>query len=1823
MKKILYTLIAILGFANVSLAQCGTIMVNSSTQIYPDTITNLPNAIRNSSYSTVIQLFTPSSSGSVALSSITVGSITGLPSGFTYTKTPSSGIINALNSGCIIIQSTNTTDPVGTYPIVINITVNTASFGSFSSQILGYKVNVISQLQSKKVSFVVDMTGQTVSSNGVHIAGNFQGWNPATNLLTSIGSNKYRTILEIPAKQVIEFKIVNGNAWGYEEIVPAINQVGHANNGLTNDNRWFYIDSIANDTSLVDLKFAASAPTGKYAVRFAVNMSQQVQAINPNGIHLAGNFQGWNAAKTTMVNFGFNNYEVLQYLTPGAYEYKFINGINLTDNEIIPSTCAVNNNRSLVLSTNISLTNFCFNSCTSGCNSITSGSNSITGNFQYDKIGETFNNQQTNGSIYRRLQLMPNNRIGATWTTSSDGSPFTGRGTGYNRYNGTTWEKGDTSITRIENQRSGFPSYAYNANNNEEVMLSHIVTSTGYSGGMILSRRTAGTNNAWTQTTVLDTISSVPGVLWCRTAISNNYLHVVACYNDSSGLQPNRVVKSGVRTPVVYSRYNFTTSQWQVINAPLPNYNTIRTYNGLSDSYSIDASGNNVAVLIGGITKDLSLWKSTNNGTSWTKTVVDSFSYSPYGATRVLMGDTTPTNDGAVHVLLDNIGKAHCFYARARVVDDLVTYSSWAYYPLQVEILYWNDSRTYANKSIIGTWEDTDLSSTYDLGTNWRDTRYGYLSTNTMPSAGISSDGKIFCTYSALTEYDEGGSGENFRDVHITYSSDGGNNWSDPRNITSQLGFNREQSFPSIARTVNNKIHLTFTESYVAGPNSAGKWDVKYVGIDTAAITQNQSFTGGQYASFSIVDTFLCKGKPLNFFLNNAELWMDTTLVVSSLNGQGWYNIPFNTSKTIYIKNASGVIFKYINIIVNDSLNLQRTTLSNTLNVCGLSTKFAIGGNTTYTGSKLFNWYRNDTLLSNTNAIDSFVVAGSYKLKAASYTGCKSELSFTVNKLNTVFNPDFSANKQIDSVPPFDFIFSNNTTPLADYNFTWKWGNGDSTISNNVIQFYTYSANGQYNVKLTAQNKITGCKDSIIKNSFIICSGLNPLSLSTLLTNPICNNGNTGSISVTAIGGFTPYQYKLNAGSYQTSNSFTNLSAGIYTVYVKDASNAIVSKIDTIINPAANSIGTITGLSAVATNSTQAYSISAQSGATYAWNIINGTLLSGNGTNSIQVQWAALAGVGKVMISLTKNACTVSDSLNIVINLQALDLNTSLTNPSCYGSNTGAISVTAIGGVSPYQYKLNAGSYQTSNSFTNLSAGIYTVYVKDASNAIVSKIDTLINPIGNSIGAISGLSAVATNSTQAYSISAQSGATYAWNIINGTLLSGNGTNSIQVQWAGLAGVGKVMISLTKNACTVSDSLNIVIGNPPLSMATIVVNPPCSGINNGSITVNAYGGNPPYQFKLNNGTYQTASAYSNLGAGIYTVSVKDALNNTVSKTDTINFQTTLNNPSISGSNGVPVSSTQNYNIASQNGVIYTWNIINGTLLSGNGTNSIQVQWAAIAGMGKVIANIAKNSCSAADTLVVSIGSNPLTSSTTKTDETCAGKANGAITINAVGGTSPYQYAMNNGTYQTGNTFNNLVAGIYVSKVKDASNVVSQQTDTINAGPGITVGAMNGPTTVPTSALSTYLVAQQTGATIAWTATNGIVVGGQATNIAQVSWGATAGAGMVKVKVTSAAGCVDSAMLNVTIGSTNISTIGQALLCTVYPNPAKDELIISTNQKLNGAHIIITDMIGRKMLEENVKNANNEHTVLVNELKTGAYILSIQKEGETSRIKFVKE
>jgi hypothetical protein len=56
------------------------------------------------------------------------------------------------------------------------------------------------------------------------------------------------------------------------------------------------------------------------------------------------------------------------------------------------------------------------------------------------------------------------------------------------------------------------------------------------------------------------------------------------------------------------------------------------------------------------------------------------------------------------------------------------------------------------------------------------------------------------------------------------------------------------------------------------------------------------------------------------------------------------------------------------------------------------------------------------------------------------------------------------------------------------------------------------------------------------------------------------------------------------------------------------------------------------------------------------------------------------------------------------------------TNVACFGENTGSVSVTATGGVSPYTYRLDTGPFQDNGSFGSLSAGDYIITVRDANN---------------------------------------------------------------------------------------------------------------------------------------------------------------------------------------------------------------------------------------------------------------------------------------------------------------------------------------------------------------------------------------------------------------------------------------------------------------------------------------------------------------------------
>lgn len=224
---------------------------------------------------------------------------------------------------------------------------------------------------AKKVKFSVDMTGYTVSSNGVYIVGDFQlaagytsDWDNTATSLTQEGSTSiYSVVVDIPANAKYEYKFINGSLWYNVEFVPLESRVSE-----DNDSRWTYISSSGSDTTFVGpILYSGNTSNGKYLVRVLVDMKNQT--VNTNGVFAqaiseSGSFDSSNF--TALYPLNDKVYEGFLYLAAGSYEYKFFNGYNTANAESVPSGCAITNgNRSLTVSDNVVLDTVCFSECSS------------------------------------------------------------------------------------------------------------------------------------------------------------------------------------------------------------------------------------------------------------------------------------------------------------------------------------------------------------------------------------------------------------------------------------------------------------------------------------------------------------------------------------------------------------------------------------------------------------------------------------------------------------------------------------------------------------------------------------------------------------------------------------------------------------------------------------------------------------------------------------------------------------------------------------------------------------------------------------------------------------------------------------------------------------------------------------------------------------------------------------------------------------------------------------------------------------------------------------------------------------------------------------------------------------------------------------------------------------------------------------------------------------------------------------------------------------------------------------------------------------------
>lgn len=387
---------------------------------------------------------------------------------------------------------------------------------------------------------------------------------------------------------------------------------------------------------------------------------------------------------------------------------------------------------------------------------------------------------------------------------------------------------------------------------------------------------------------------------------------------------------------------------------------------------------------------------------------------------------------------------------------------------------------------------------------------------------------------------------------------------------------------------------------------------------------------------------------------------------------------------------------------------------------------------------------------------------------------------------------------------------------------------GANFQSNNVL---TVSANGIYTVTVRDENGCTATTEVIVAVNQIIATA-------TVTDNVTCAGGDNGSISVTAAGGEGPLSYALNGGTAQSSSVFTGLTAGAYTVQVSDSLGLSATTSEVIIlEPAALQLTVASALNTVtatATGGTGALQYS-----------INGVDYQNSG------EFTGLVNGDYIVTVQDANGCTATTTVIVAIPILTLSLNFSAS-LFCAGDASGFITVLANGGIPPYSYSLNGGPEQTDNTFVGLQAGNYNITVRDAFNQELSYTVTITEP-----APITGTATVVLNDV-------------TLNISGGTPPYSFSNNNLQD-----LPNGSYSVTVTDgNGC--SGIISFVVDVPPVTISATVTNVTCFGDSNGSISLFAAGGIPPYT--LNGQPFVQGTAINNLAAGSYTVTILDSAGN---------------------------------------------------------------------------------------------------------------------------------------------------------------------------------------------------------------------------------------------------------------------------------------------------------------------------------------------------------
>ncbi|MEN2414312.1 T9SS type A sorting domain-containing protein [Flavobacterium mesophilum] len=560
-------------------------------------------------------------------------------------------------------------------------------------------------------------------------------------------------------------------------------------------------------------------------------------------------------------------------------------------------------------------------------------------------------------------------------------------------------------------------------------------------------------------------------------------------------------------------------------------------------------------------------------------------------------------------------------------------------------------------------------------------------------------------------------------------------------------------------------------------------------------------------------------------------------------------------------------------------------------------------------------------------------------------------------------------------------------------------------------------------------------RDSLGCITTIQATILPTLTVSSIFVTEFSCSRDMLTMAITATGGKAPYTYSLDGKPYQTNNSYSDIFAGNHIISVKDASSTINSKGIFIAPylPLKLSLST-TNTSCYGTNDGKAEIIVSDGKAPYLYSLDNGPFESNN-------IFANLSPGYHTATVKDATGCTIKS--DVVIEMTSIvEILESVTNAGL-DNNDGQIKINASGGKAPYSYTLvdNVGTTikgpQTSNIFSGLSAGTYQAQVTDSNGCFYTR--STIKVVQSTLAANVAVNAITCeNPKGSITITATGGVPpYRYSLNDGAYSSVNVFNDLtpQTYTVKVRDAQNVRISLSA----------IVTQSTPLTLSTKVSTAIfCNGASTGSILSTPSGGKSPYTYSLDGITFQSSRYFLDLKAGTYNITTKDA-NNCIAVSSI-----TLSEPS-------PLSATyevvndQNIFIYPKGGSnLYTFYLTNTTTGVQYGPETVGAFTKVPPGLYTIY--VGDSDCDFTITGIKIEASQSTTLSAVSTVDPPGCLSFARITVDAMGGKTPYQYSINNGaTYSSSNIFTSLNAGTYTVKVKDADLNTTTHNVVINPVP----------------------------------------------------------------------------------------------------------------------------------------------------------------------------